>query len=404
MTNHEMWLKYMEGNHAPKQYINAGWYFAIAAALERRVWLESSIKIFPNLFVLLCGQPGVGKSIVTSPVCNLLNSLTEPGHSETKPNYTLARGPDSSSFEKIASVIAEATRTSCEYTDKSGRRRPYVHATLRLELDEFTSMFKKHAEDAVTFFCSMWTGQMNYDRSTQKHGQILLINPLVNLIAGTTPKAMQDLHKLNIIGRGLDRRLLIVYAPANEYRQLLIPPKTEEQNKLFEKIRAHIKALSEVCGPVELSPEALEVAQTWWADRDKCRLNKDPRMDDYENNKNVPTLKMAIVLHMSEGKPKDRLREPISAETMHEAIRVMRSFEVDRHLAYDFMGDNTKHMTAMMIYEWIRHVGEVSFAKILENFHYAGDKREIEDVLEYLIIVGRIVLDPATANYKLRNK
>ena len=124
MTNYELWKLYMKGNHAPRQFMDAGWIFMIAAALERRVWLNSSIKVFPNHYILMCGQPGAGKSIVTGPVNDILNSLTGPGHSETVPVYVLKRGPDSSSFEKIADIIAKSTTGGMHYTDEKGTKRP----------------------------------------------------------------------------------------------------------------------------------------------------------------------------------------------------------------------------------------------------------------------------------------
>ena len=67
------YLELTEGLPTPPVFRLWTGIFAIAACMERRTWLRTAFGLtYPNLFVLLCGPSGSGKSPAIAPARQLL--------------------------------------------------------------------------------------------------------------------------------------------------------------------------------------------------------------------------------------------------------------------------------------------------------------------------------------------
>lgn len=400
MTNFEKWKSYFKHIHAPAQFIEAGFYFAISAAMERRVWLSSgSHKIFANQYVLLVGPAGVGKGLVTGVVDQVLR---ENVRADNKDETIVRMGPSSGSYQKL--VLRMAQKSAIARYTEDGKDIAYPYASLCCVLDEFTSFFTEHAAEAVTFFCSAWAGNIPYDRDTHSKGQIVVKNPSLSMIAGTTPGNFQKLNKHDIIGTGLDRRLLVVFAESNEWRQMEIPDPTEEQKQHLDDIVKHIFMLTTLCGRLTYSDEARERLADWWSHPDKCTASNHYMLRDYHPNKNSLLHKLCIARHMAEGQPAARMKQPITVEVADDAIRMLMSYERLRPCAWSETGSNLTYPTAMRINRWLHDYGAATRNRILDQFFAEANEQDIDNILRYLITSGRVVLDvednPLQPKYK----
>ena len=72
MTNYEKWQLYMREVTSPQRFIDFGWIYIVAAALGRKVWVGGHRKLYPNVYIILVGGPGVGKGLVIKPVTDIL--------------------------------------------------------------------------------------------------------------------------------------------------------------------------------------------------------------------------------------------------------------------------------------------------------------------------------------------
>lgn len=400
MTNLERWKFYCKNIHAPAQFIEAGFYFAISAALERRVWVSSGTnKIYANQYVLLVGPAGVGKGLVSGVVDHVLRANKRPN---TEDEPIIRMGPTSGSYQKLVQRMAEKSEIKT-YVDENGKSVPYPYASICCILDEFTSFFTEHAGEAVTFFCQVWTGNIPYERDTNARGRLYIKNPCVSMLAGTTPANFQRLSKHDIIGTGLDRRLLIVYAESNEWRQFEIPPHTPEQIAQMEHLIKHVFLLSHVCGPLVYSEAARERLVDWWSHIDKCTVSNHYVLRDYHPNKNALLHKLCIARHMAEGEPGKQLKTPISLEEVEDAIRMLLSYEKLRACAWSETGSNLLYPVAMRVVEWLRIYGAATHNQILSNFFAEATERELNDIMSYLLNSGRAKInsvDPVNLKYE----
>lgn len=388
MTNRNIWDAYLANNHAPLQFKEAAFYFCISAALERRVWVSSGVhKIFANNYVLFVAPAGKGKGLATNTVAEVLThhkdpaDVMEPDPEKRRP--LISMGPSGGSYQRLIARMAESSRAITIVED--GKARPYAYTSCCMILDEFTSMFTEHASEAVTFFCSAWSGNMPYERDTNSRGRLMLYNPSISFIAGTTPKNIRTLFKYDIIGKGLDRRMLVVYAERAERAQFDIPPASDEAKRNFKLFLEHILLLTKVAGQLKYCPEAIEWARAWWVDVSRRDVNKHPMLADYHESKSALVHKLAIAIHMSEGEPAKRMAEPISRETVQEAVRMLHSYESVRDLAYKDAGQNDKYVFAMTMIDMLRTYKEMSVQDFQDRLYQMTDQRGVQEVTDYLI-------------------
>ena len=87
MTNLEKWMKYMDGFSSPDCFIQFGFYYMINACLQRRVWCgPEHAPCYPNMYVILTGEPAVGKGLVIKQVASVIkhHKMDDPKEFGTK--------------------------------------------------------------------------------------------------------------------------------------------------------------------------------------------------------------------------------------------------------------------------------------------------------------------------------
>jgi hypothetical protein len=241
----------------------------------------------------------------------------------------------------------------------------------------------------------MWTGT-DYNRDTFSHGEKALANPLLSFIAGCTPDDVRTLRKYDVVGTGLDRRLIVVYAEKNEFEQFLIPEASKEAIEAAMLLAQHVKKLTEICGKVAFTPEAKALGQAYWIDKNKTNVNHHSICESYNDNKQPQWQKYAIAMHFAEGEPAEKLVTPISAETLEAAIRQLHSYEMLRHFAYEQSAPNMISVAAGGILNYIRKRGTVDQKDLIPHFFADWEMKQIDEALEYLELSGRIKQDGTT--------
>lgn len=413
MTNYERWRLFMENIHAPDDYLDIGFYYMIAAALQRRVWLgDLSSPVFPNMYVLLVGPAGVGKGLTTGPVTAFLThhkympgstdpngvqlktpleeavdaaELMAPGRASENEKMLFEVAPDSGSFEALVKRMSKASRPA-KFLGPDGRIKPYAHASMHVALDEFTSIFKRHAEDTVSFFLTVWGEKRSYERETIGRGRESILHPCLSMIAGTTPENLKKLTEIDVVGTGLSRRIVMVWAERNRYEQMFIPPRTEEQNKARVELLTYLRTLSRVCGPVVMAPDAREYLSEWWSDKQARRACKSPLVDDYEANRAIHVQKMAIAFHYADQRPDN----VITLDTARRALEFMQRIDAKRDRCLEHVGRNPLSTLSRRVAAFIKQSGHVTRGELLAMFYSELQQYELEEILSALRERGEI--------------
>ena len=61
---------------------------SVACAVQRRTWVHTFARLYPNMYIFLVSPPGIGKTVVTAVAGDLLTKL--PGHFTASSNLSRA--------------------------------------------------------------------------------------------------------------------------------------------------------------------------------------------------------------------------------------------------------------------------------------------------------------------------
>ena len=395
MTNYEKWRSYTDGLSSPNNFIDWGFVYTIAACLQRRVWVgDTDSQLFPNINVILVGEPGVGKGLVIKSVTSLVKhwqrkdrtnedlmpdlaampelaaqaqivqdsnvaksekeeyqgrNKTSGGKDVIKP-LLFPVAADATTFEALVEAVSESV-THINYVkyqpDGSRTLGHYAHCSLCFLLPELSSLLRKRTNDTVNYLLGLYDCPLDFEYRTKNSGRDRVRRGCINLLAGTTPGFIQSTFDDSLLDEGFTSRTFFIYAPKNRKNQAFIPVLTAEQLEYKNELLKHVKKLSGLYGQVVLGEGVKEFVQEWWdkVETDKSlRPNTSPKLIPYYARKNIHLLKVAMCIHFGES---TEMVLPLSA--VERALEMLDKEEKSMHLAIVIHTNETTKLTAKIL-------------------------------------------------------
>jgi len=439
----DLWQLYMKNVKSPQHFIDISFYYMIGSALQRRVyWGPVEAALFPNLYIILCGRPGIGKGIVIKQVSEILKYHKRSSSASTKIEQlnfdrlmqtAKAQCVDQSIIDSIlrakkaVSDINEAgdekvrerllipvaaDSTTCEKLIESLSKKPskiqtkccplapagiYTHHSLCFALEEISSLFKKKTENLVNFLIVAYDcGDFTYETLTR--GEDVIKKCCLSFFGGTTPSFMQDTFDDKLLTEGFSSRTIFAYGGKNRFEAYGFPEFTQEQKEAKEAILDRILKLSTFVGQVTLAPDAHEYLHNYFTKiLPLSRENDSPKLDPYYARKDIHVTKIAMCMHFA-----DNDDYVISLETVKRALAFTNSLEQGMHHALSFASKNPLAATANKIVKFIVKNGAegTPMIKILSTFYEDISSMQLTEVLAYLVDIQKI--RPETVNKEIR--
>lgn len=436
MTNFERWQLYMREIPSPQSYIDFGFYYLISAALQRRVWVgPDHYKLYPNVYIILVGEPGIGKGLVIKQIAELLkyHKLEPPGGSvkqepnlqKVEPalieavnaaNYAEATGvktqkidldrpllipvaADATTYEALIRAMAKATRR-INYVDfdpalQKDTVKIYTHSSLCFCLEEISSLFRRKTEDVVNFLLKAYDcGDYEYDTKTQ--GTDRVKRCCLNFFGGTTPSFMQSTFNDRLLNEGFSSRTWFVFEYANRFNSLLIPELSEEQVEARNTLIEHVQKLSKIYGRIHFEQDAWDYLDNWWKNiHPYNKPNTSLKLTPYYARKNIHAQKLAVAMHMGEdaevndrGEPKNK----IQLATVKSAMEYLDLTEKKMHYAINFDNKNPLSAVGKRLVTYITNNGAQSMRDLMIEFWDDVRENELKEIIQHLIAVQKIAL------------
>ena len=380
MNNYEKWQELTSNLIAPNIYLDFAFYFTIGAALERRVWNGDLnwLYTFGNLYVVLVGNPGVGKSLALAPVKDLLSI---PGLRRGEKLFHLA--PETTSF---SALVKRLEKEAEEIPILNGER--YEHRSFSFVLEELSSLLKKQFQDTARFLLVAYDSPADYSYDTITHGRLYIENVSASLIAGATLDFLEDVRDTRVLQEGLLSRAIFVFADEPRARVFTPKPLTPQQLQYKLDIAEHIKKLKMIYGPVEFSDEAEEYLSEFWKDRDKVETNKNSKLNHYYARKNLHIKRLAIAVHFAESSTRDAVN---LAECLR-AKELLENAEVDMHKALGFTERNILSGETEAILRFIKKHKTASKSQLLVHFftQIPTGEQGLNEILEALVNMKKL--------------
>lgn len=405
MSLYEDWCLYTKDVQSPQPFVDAAFYFMIGAALQRRVWFGDLDfhAVFPNQYIAFIGPASAGKSLITSPMKELLEipaDIKEPENDlaaellgeDSETNRKGARqpliyiAPNSTTFEQFTQETSRVAYLH-RYIDAENRRKAYHHSSLVFILDELTSIFKKNAEQLSDFLLEAYNGGKKYVRKLKHSDTDFCTNMCISLLGNTTLGKFQSLQNQDILSDGFMARTIIVYGIEKRFHLYSIPPLSDDQKAAKVRLQAYIRELTKVYGAVTLNDEAKEyIHHHFELHPNLIHTNKHPMLDEYYGRKNLHHQKILFAIHFS--RTTDMI---ITLQDAENATAHLARLEKDMHIPFVGMGRNESAKLTEDICRYIKTSNKTTKKSIFIRFYQSiKTPDELTRVLDDLITMDRI--------------
>jgi len=169
----------------------------ISGVLERKVWTVGKGRaIYPNIFTVLVGPPGSGKTNSIYPIRELWAKMKG-----------LNIGPDDVTRPSLIDAISGSMKTVVNSDATTS-----TFSSLVLPCSEFGVFFTHHDTSFLSFINHIWDSPNYYEEKLRTSGTVELIKPYLVLLAGTQPDYLNAFLPEEAWGMGFTSRLIMIYA------------------------------------------------------------------------------------------------------------------------------------------------------------------------------------------------
>lgn len=260
----------------------------IAAVLERKVWTRTNKgDLYPNIYAILVGPPGTGKSITIGAAETFLRELEDPTGSTG-----LHIAPTSMTMASLVDTLAESKRSIV----RPGLVPPYIEFNaLTILADEFSALIHKYDPEMMAGLTKFWDGGI-YGQS-RRGGQlrVKIQSTCLNLLAGTTPSSLCKFMPEGAWDQGFASRLIMVYSGDRTLADIFDDGEADlAQQADYRDLLHDLRLISFMYGQMRLTDEALQAFREWRGGGE-VPVPDHPKLTHYCSRRTAHLLKLCMV-------------------------------------------------------------------------------------------------------------
>ena len=245
--------------------------------MEQRVWLTTSSPIYPNLYVILIGHPGTGKTRAIRAGVSYINELPEP-----------LIAPKSLTFASLVDCLVRSKRTIIQLPDPPME----YNATLIAadELGTFMHKYDKEMTDGLSAFFD------NDQYSQERRGgeiRIKMKRPIVSMLCGSTPQNLVDTLPESAWGQGFTSRVIMVFSD----ERIIGDDFAKVTRTLNADMIADLKTIAAQVGEYKVTAAYRDLVNAW-RQSDENPKPDHPRLTFYNARRRVNLYKLSMIAAM----------------------------------------------------------------------------------------------------------
>jgi len=376
------YLDYTSGSEVPDMFNVWSGYVVLSAAISRKVWLPFGDEaIFPNIYVLLVGDAGNGKTVALRKAKRILTEINDTAISrsvETPEGLWRYMNGEPNAEPPIESPVVFITKWP------DGQLRECHPMTIIA--NEFVNFISKDAEG--------WTHALNdiydedkYEYRTKNKGEDNLTGPYIVILGALTTEVSFDLQKSHIISTGFARRTIFQYGERKWHEPHSIPSYDEAKKEQRNRVVAHAKALQKVHGVFKWSRET----QAWWDIWYRRNLSQvaeaPPHLKSWLTSKSTQTLKIGMLTSLSESSDLE-----LTVGHLETALAYLDIMEEDLYKVFGGIGRNELAAVAVKIFYYVSAQPVPVNVKHLNTTFWADCKPpyDFNACMDYLISTAQL--------------
>lgn len=344
---------------------------AISALLGKKCYIpQGHFTVFPNLYIVLVGDPGTRKSTAMNIAKRLVRLIPE-----------VPIAPESSTREALIDdladnkVVATLNNKDVSYWQSSA----FV-----TEMQEFLG--GKHINQSmVGFLTAIWDEPVFKER-TRKGGEVIIHNPYFSLLGCCTPEWMNTKLKQDVITDGFSRRT--IFALETELNCLNPwPESSPDQLEHLAKLEMEATRVFQVGGIFMLTKQAREYYDDKYCSTREEAKQFSEKVQNYFTSKHILALKIAMCL--SAGVSSRRI---IDSSVIKLAFKFLEQSERGLDEVFSGVGRNELKAHADKVFSRICDAGEEGLTEreLLAISYDDVNMPEFREILETLQRQGRI--------------
>jgi hypothetical protein len=345
--------EYTIESESPEQFHLWTGLSIIASTVRRNVYLNQGTHIlFPNMYVILIGPPGrVRKS----------TSIRLGRH--------LLLGVEGIHFGADSLTREELIRSLAKISTGSKQAAMTIHST------ELSSLIEPSGIKMIQFLTDIFDGDYKWRYSTKHQGKDVINNPILNILAATTPTWIADGLPADVIGHGFTSRVLFVYGAD---RRFLRPFPGQLDGELARNLQADLDHISRIEGDFTWGEGSKACYKEIYEEIDR-EIPKDYRVEGFHNRKDIYTLKVAMLLSIA--RSDDLIMQPGDITTAYSALS---DIEESMHKTFSAVGKYDHAADTERLLAAIREDGELTSEEIHQRFYAVGSVDDIGKMIQML--------------------
>ena len=269
-------------DHLPSPSLFRKWVAisAIAGVLERKVWVRTmNMELYPNLYVVLVGPPGVGKTVATSIVEEMWRGV-----------QGLHVAPKSLTKPSLIDALNEAKRTATVIDGNKSKHLTFN--SLLVNAGELGVLIPQYDSDFMNILTDIWDGRMYEERRRGNNLHIIVKYPQLNILAATTPSYLNQTLPEGAWDQGFLSRTFLIFSGETTLVDIFADTGTDSDK--FAKLRSDLRSISEILGCYSFSEDTRDALRAWHLAGGPPRPDH-PKLVHYNIRRTQQLLKLCMV-------------------------------------------------------------------------------------------------------------
>jgi len=252
----------------------------IGASVERRCYTEirGMSALYPNMFVLLVGQPGVGKSVALNAASHFLR-MTGEVH------------------------IAPATMTKAAMVDtlKDSKKRIHSAATgdveyhsLFIPATEFGNLVPAYDLPMISALNDLFDCRSDFVERTRGGGEVRINNPQITLLGATQPDYLSVILPEAAWGMGFTSRIVMIYSDDKSAQRRSLFAFRKAPTAEHDRLTAELTAIAKMRGEFRWDPAAAQALDEWHM-AGELPVPNSPRLTHYCTRRTIHMVKLMMI-------------------------------------------------------------------------------------------------------------
>lgn len=300
-------------SEVPRSFLEWGAVSLIASCMAERTYhcfLSPTTPLYPNLYVFLLADSGVGKGVTCDLVTSYLQSTEKKRLTGFEESRTTAQGTMdrlAGKSKKLSFVEALIAMKSKQEEDEYANETPQERAERLADQHRVYLVFEElaasvgtgiRANDFTVFLTKSYGGKGYVDR-TRTHGEIDFSGLIsVNVLAGSTHRWLKDCVSLDAVLGGFFARVFIVDGDLEGHKiRIWRPEYSPDVDLVRQHLERRVNELIQLSGEFKLTDEADALGKYWYMNRPEP---DDPSLEPIFRRERATMLKLAHVFACSE--------------------------------------------------------------------------------------------------------